>query len=159
MSGAGGRAKDDPRSALAAAGHDIGGHVHRAQTVELVQPLLQVAQVQGRTQHAGKRPAQAQRQALVGQLDSLDIALVNRDIKRAPGRWHMAQVRAHGNKPGGHIHTGDFGQQAVDLVDTHAGRHMGLDTGLQGRGWQQRHPGQTQPLQGPAVLVLGGLPG
>lgn len=83
--------QEDPRGAGLAARGDVGGEIDRAQAVQLVQALLQVAQVQRLAEHAGEGAAQRYRQALVVQFDGLDVAFVDQDIQALPGLRGLAR--------------------------------------------------------------------
>ena len=77
------------------------------------------------------------------------------NIQRLPGGGRADQVGAAGDITGLDIQPGDLGQQAVDLGDAHARRHVGLDVFVQLGTAEQRDPGQARTAQGPAAFVLG----
>ena len=140
------RAQNDARGAGFAAGGDIGGEVDRAQAVELVKALFQVAQVQRLAEHPGKRAAQGHGQALVSQLNGFEVAFFDVNIQRLAGGRCTDQVRPAGDVTGLDVQLGDLRQQAVDLGDAHARRHIGLDAFVQLGTVEQRDPGQARAI-------------
>ncbi len=149
------RAQDDSRRARLAAGGDVGGQVKRAQAVQLIEALLQIAQVQRLAEHVRERAAQRNGQALIGQFDRLDVAFVHHDVQRLPRRRRTQQVRAAGDVALLDIDRGDSRQQMIDLADAHARRQQRFDPRVELVAVEQRNAADTRAAQWPAAFIGG----